>query len=67
MIYGFSIIAFGTVMSIECPRCGLVMTEIVSMGYRYMSCSCGEEVETDEQVKWNDQKLRDEERYDGSR
>ena len=60
MIYGFSIIAFGTVMSIECPRCGLVMTEIVSMGYRYMSCKCGEELETDIQRKWNDQKRSEE-------
>lgn len=51
-------------MDIECPRCGLVMKEVVDVGYRYMICSCGEELETDEQVKWNDQKLRDEERYD---
>lgn len=49
-------------MEVDCPRCGEPMKSIDDHGYRYMSCECGEELETDIQRKWNDRRDRDEEK-----
>ena len=47
----------------ECPGCGEPMTEVTDMGYRYMRCKCGEEVETANQRVWNDRRFKEEEEW----
>jgi ribosomal protein S27AE len=60
-----TLLSFGvmTVEIVECPRCGLDMVPVDDHGYRYMSCKCGEELETDVQRKWNDQRFREEQEW----